>query len=137
MEPGEEEIDATDWFMSSDEPTEDEVEPTVLRINVGTPENKKILQWKIVPLPDSEFRKFRRLALPRTARRGGAINAATLTTGRYHLLVVGATVDPNLREIARMKGVNDPAEVVSTGWRIAGLIVQISGYVSDIGLRRR
>lgn len=134
MEPGEEELDATEWFMASDSPTEDEIEPTVLKVNVGTAENKRIIRWSIVPLPDSEFRKFRRAALPRASRRGGGVGVGDVDDGKYHLLVVcAATVDPDLREIARRKGVGDPAEVVRH--RLAhkpGLIAQISGYVSDI-----
>jgi hypothetical protein len=133
-EPGEVEIDATAWLMDSDAPTADELQPTVLRLNVGTPDAKKIVEWHIVPLPEGEFRKFRQAAMPRAARRGGAMNLSQTDDGRYHRLVVtAATVYPNLREIAEKKGIADPAEIVRHRFAAKpGLVAQISGYVSDI-----
>lgn len=135
IEPGSVEIDATDWMMESDAPTAEEVEPTELKINVGTPDAKKIVTWKVVPLPDDEFRKFRKAAQPRAARRGNPLNAMMDTDdSKYHLLIVtAATVYPNLAEIAQKKGVPDRAQIVKHRFaHKPGLISQISGVVSDI-----
>lgn len=127
------EIDATEWFMESDVPTDEEVAPTVLKVNVGTVEKPKRIVWKIVPLPDGEFRKFRQASLPRAARRDPR-QMGNIDDSKYHaLVVVAASVDPNFNEIAKRKGVADPADVLRH--RLAhkpGLIAQISGYVSDI-----
>lgn len=127
------EIDATEWFMESDVPTEEETAPTVLKVNVGTVEKPKRITWKIVPLPDAEFRKFRQASMPRAARRDPR-QMGNIDDAKYHaLVVVAASVDPNFREIAQRKGVADPADVLRH--RLAhkpGLIAGISGYVSDI-----
>lgn len=134
-EPGVDEIDATDWLMEADVPTADELEPVELRINLASlGEKKRMLSWWVVPLPDEEFRKFRNMAQPRKARRGGMPNIGDMNDGRYHLLVVtAATVKPDLREVAAKKGINDPAEVLAHRFRHKpGLIAQISGMISDV-----
>lgn len=127
------EVDATEWFMEADVPTEEETQPTVLKINVGTVEKPKRITWRIVPLPDAEFRKFRQASLPRSARRDPR-QMGNIDDSKYHaLVVVAASVDPNFREVAQRKGVADPADVLRN--RLAhkpGIIAQISGYVSDI-----
>lgn len=134
-EPGTIEVDATEWLMAADEPTEEEVQPVELRINIAAPgEKKKMISWWVVPLPDEEFRKFRNMAQPRRARRGMMPNMGDMNDGRYHLLVVtAATVIPDLRAVAKAKGVSDPAEVVRNRFRHKpGLVAQVSGMISDV-----
>jgi hypothetical protein len=134
-EPGVEEVDATEWLLAADEPTEDEVQPVELKINLASPgQSPRIMSWWVVPLPGEEFRKFRTMAQPRRARRSGMPVLNDMNDERYHTLVVtAATVKPDLREIARSKGVNDPAEVLRHRFRHKpGLIAQISGMISDV-----
>lgn len=134
-EPGQDETDATAWLLDSDTPTPDEVEPTEIKLNVGTPAKTKILSWFVVPLPDAEFRKFRRLVTGnRRARR--ALQQGDVTgvdDWAYHLMVVAAaTVSPDLRAAAEAKGV-DVVDVLRHRFAAKpGLINQVSGIVSDI-----
>lgn len=127
-------VDATEWLMESDEPTQDEVQAVELKINIapfGQP--KRIMSWFVVPLPDAEFRRFRQMAQPRKVRRGMLPSMGDMNDGRYHELVVtAATVNPDLREVARSKGVEDPAAVLRHRFaHKPGLIAQISGMISD------
>lgn len=134
----ESEIDATAWFLSSADggPTEEELEPTVLRVNVGTTTEPKRIAWKIVPLPEREFRRFRKMAMGNRQQRRAVLQGdpSSIDDALFHRLVVtAATVDPDLVKIAGMKGVGDPSLVLEARFAAKpGIITQISGYVSDI-----
>jgi hypothetical protein len=132
----EQEGDATAWLLESDIPTPDEVEPTEIRLNVGSPAKPKMLSWFVVPLPDAEFRRFRNMAMGSRRQRRAAV-AGDLTgvdDWKYHLLVVAAaTVKPDLLEIARAKGIADTTDILKHRFAAKpGLVNQISGIVSDI-----
>lgn len=129
------EMDATAWLLESDVPTRDEVEPQEIILNVGTSDAPKKIKWFVVPIPDEEFRKARRAALPRAQRRGQQMpGVADLDETKYHsIIVAAATVEPNLSEVGARKGVADTAAIVRHRFaHKPGLIAQISGVVSDI-----
>lgn len=130
------ELDATDWLLSSDGPDEEDTEPTKLRLNVGRPGEPRFIDWFIVPLPDAEFRRFRKMAMGNRQQRRQVMQGdpTAVDDALFHRLVVtAATVKPNLREVATSKGVQDPAQVLAHRFaHKPGLIAQISGYVSDI-----
>jgi len=129
------EMDATEWLLASDGPSEEETEPTKLRINFGTGTNPQWKEWHIVPLPDSEFRKFQRAALGnRQARRQVAQgDLSAVDQARYNRMVVAAaTVHPDLKKAAAIKGV-DVLDLLENRFAARSLLLtQIAGYVSDI-----
>lgn len=135
---GETEIDATEWLLSTELVGEEaEPEPTLCKLNIGTPEKRQIVEWWVRPLDGDSFKAFRQRAMGsnRSARRAspGAV-VQEMDDQLYHLLVVtAATVTPDLRAAAKAKNVADPSLIVKHRFRHKpGLVTQISGVVSDI-----
>jgi hypothetical protein len=134
-EPGVEEVDATEWLLSSAD-EDPEIEPETIWI---THKGKRI-KWQVVPLPGDEFKKFRAMATGnRAAKRAQSAGqmAGAFDENKYNLLIVtAATVFPDIRDAAKKLGVADPAEVVQRrfidkpGWiaQIAGVVSDASGY---------
>jgi hypothetical protein len=135
------EMDATAWLMDSEGPTEEEIAPTSMRINIGTPETgPRWIIWKVVPLPAGEFKKFRRAAMGNRQQRRQVMqgDATAMDDFLYNRMVVAAaTVHPDLQAAAAAKSVGgikvDVLDVLAHRFAAKPLLIsQISGVVSDI-----
>lgn len=129
------EMDATEWLLSSDGPSAEEIAPTRLRINVGSATEQRYIEWHIVPLPDSEFKKLQRSSFGnrQTRRRVAQGDVTAVDQSKYNRKVVAAaTVYPDLKEQAARKGV-DVIDLLDHRFAAKPLLLsQIAGYVSDI-----
>jgi hypothetical protein len=131
---------ATAWFMEDDETIEGPPPLTAIELNVGTAESPKWVEWKIRPLDMDTIDAIRQRARggSRTARRRGEIGEVNEMRAALGM-VVAATIDPNLAEIARKKSDTgsryavSPEEVLKHRFRDKpGLILQISGKVMEV-----
>jgi len=125
--------DATDWLLADDDDDGAEVYKT-LTINVGTPDAPKRIDWTIRAIDPDEMRQIRSRAGSRGGPRGRRQRQAQ--TGEVDdsfanlLIVTAATVTPNVREVAKQKGIADPSEVVKHRFRKKpGLIDQLAAEI--------
>jgi hypothetical protein len=101
-----EQITALDWFLS-DAPAP--VEYT-FDINIGTPRDQRWIKWTIQAVDVDMLRRIRKEAEgPRRARRQRQ-PGEPMEVDQQEMsarIVVAGTIDPDLREVARMKGAPD------------------------------
>ena len=123
-------LDATEWLLGDEEAEEDALK--TLEINVGSSEHKKIVQWTIRAIEPDEMRTIRRRAMGmnRGQRRRAGTDQQIDDFQANLLIVTEATVVPDVREVARSKGIADPSGVVLTRFRRKpGLIDQIAAEI--------
>lgn len=132
-----EQVDATEWFLSDTDDTDDTYS---FQINVGTPTKKKWVEWTIQPVDQDELRRIRRNSQQgnRRARRAGGTGELDGDKANVEIVVRG-TISPDLREAAKARGIVDPADAVRFRFKrkpglidqIAGEIMALSGYDDD------
>jgi len=124
----EEHADALDWFLGDDDEDTEEFPVKKLQINVSVTDRPKWIEWHIRPLNADEMRQIERLSVGNRAdRRSGVQGDATK---QNLLIVVEATVFPDLREAALGKGIQDATYVLKHRFRAKpGLLTQIAGEV--------
>lgn len=132
---------ALKWFLDDDET----VFTRDLTLNIGTDENPRKIPWTIQSLDADTIKRLNNeSAGNRAQRRNGGVPDPDAASRR---IVAAGTVHPNLKAIARQKGVTehhtDPlaAPMAVLEWRFrqkSGLIVQLandimglSGYDED------
>lgn len=123
---------ALEWFVGSDPIGGADGDVTVVKLNVGSEDSPRWLEWTLRPIELDALRSIRkRAANTREARRTGAVDEF-----RVNLEVVAAaTVSPDLREAARLlheegRGPLDPVEVLRQRFHSRpGYITQLAGKV--------
>ena len=121
---------AVEWFLDDQEPLE-----RTFEINVGTEDEKKWIPWTIRPVDLDVLRRIRQASSGnRAARRAGAGGVDEVQVNVQ--IVVYGTVTPNLKEMAKRRGVAAPEEALRMRFalkpgllgQIAGEILSLSGY---------
>lgn len=118
---------ALDWFISSEPIGGKDGGVTSVRLNVGTEDEPKWIEWKLRPIELDALRTIRkRAANTREARRTGSIDEF-----RVNLEIVAtATVEPDLRAAAEAMGSGDPVETLRQRfYNRPGYITQLAGKV--------
>lgn len=124
-----EENAAVEWFLSDEDPIEKAIE-----FNVGTEDKPKWIPWTVQPVDMEVLRRIRKSA--QNTRRG----AEGLDEVDANLkIVVAGTVNPDLKEMARQRGVPAPEEALRLRFaskpgllgQIAGEILSLSGYDAE------
>jgi hypothetical protein len=132
--PGDVEDAALAWFLDDDEP---EFTRT-LELNVGTDDDPKWIPWTIRALDADEIRRLNKASEGNRAGRRGQIGNERDPDMASRRIVAAATVNPDLLEVAKLKGVQiahgDPlwAPMQVLQWRFRakpGLIVQLANDV--------
>lgn len=115
---------ALDWFISS-EPIGGET--TSVRLNVGTEDEPRWIEWKLRAIELDALRTIRkRAANSREARRTGNIDEFRVNLE----IVAAATVEPDLKTAAEKLGIADPAEALRQRfYNRPGYITQLAGKV--------
>jgi hypothetical protein len=126
--------DALEVFFA-EEGDEPEIEPTPLKLNIGTRDKPKWIAWEIVPVDDEEITRLRKESRKgnRRAKRAGEAEVDDNLVARR--IVVKGTVSPDLRELASRLKLVDPADALLKYFRRfgkTGLILQISGEILSI-----
>lgn len=139
-----EQVSALDWFM------QDEVidaEQTI-DLNIGTTRNRRWIAWTIRAVDTDVLKRIRRDAEGNRARRRGRTEGAgDIDPQEANLrIVLAGTIEPDLREICRMKGAPEhvdpdvaPLQLLKHRFRtkpglidqIAGEVMSLSGYDED------
>lgn len=128
--------DALDWFLS-DDPAEHD--PThKLRVNVGTPDKPRDIDWVIKAVDLDTLREIRRQATGTRAQRrsGGDIDDIQINLQ----IVVEGTVYPDLREASQQvrlpgggRGIADPTTALRMKFqRKPGLLGQIAAEIMSL-----
>jgi hypothetical protein len=126
-----EKVDALEWFLSDSA----ESFTHIIELNVGNPKKPKWIEWEVKPVDLDTLRRIRKQAASKQQGRRGA--AGELDEVEANLrIVVEATVEPDIRAVAKQKGMVDPADALRIQFRhkpgllgqIAGEIMSISGY---------
>lgn len=149
MEP-QQKVDAMAWLLASDDTIEDSRLET-WQFNVGTEQNQEWIDWTIRPLDADTMTNLRSQAraegsnrASRRASRGSGEPDFDVTAFNLRM-VAAATVEPDLREAARVKGVEaadplyGPAMLLKHRFavkpgivdQIAGKVMLLSGYDED------
>jgi hypothetical protein len=122
---------ATDFLLSAFHDERREITQTLI-INVGGVGNdRKEVSWTIKALPGPLVRKIREDS-EAVVRRAGGTGAGVVSSSfqaavRY---LIEASVDPNLKQLARQTGIADPAAFLEEALNLKqGLIEQISGKI--------
>lgn len=128
-------VSALEHFLATEEDAEVHVEPTELKLNLGTKGDKKWIRWVIAPVEDTRITAIRKESVKgtRAQRRSGQAEVDEALVGRK--LVVEGTVDPDPRELARTMGFADPVDAVQAYFRKfgkTGLVTQISGEILSV-----
>jgi hypothetical protein len=118
---------ALDWFLSSEPIGGKDGGLTTVRLNVGTEDDPRWIEWKLKAIELDSLRSIRkRAANTREARRTGAIDEFRVNLE----IVAAATVEPNLIEAAEAMGVGDPVEILRNRFfNRPGYITQLAGKV--------
>lgn len=130
---GADQQNALDWLLADDDDEAGEIVKT-LTINVGTPDNPIKIDWTIRAIERAEMRQIRSRAQSQqqgVRGRRRRQEGEQIDDGYSNLLVVTeATVYPDIREVARQKGIADPSLVVEHKFRRKpGLIDQVAAEV--------
>lgn len=129
--------EATAWFLSDEE--EDETQD--VRLNIGTPEEPRWINWTIRSVDAEVLRRIQRSGQNRSQRRRGAIAGGDVDVQEANVrIVVEGTVKPDLREIAAKKGVPESADPSSAAIMVLkhrfrrkpGLLDQLAGRIMDL-----
>lgn len=127
-------IDAMDFLLDDDPDNEEPLEDTI-ELNVGTPSKPVWMKWKIRAIAEDTLAQINRMgaaAANRQARRRGqqAQGDSTMTNAR---IVAAGTVEPDLVQACRERGIADPAILVRLQFkRKPGLLLQLSGEVLSL-----
>lgn len=127
---------ALDWFLNEDPAGADETKK--LELNFGTEEEPSWVDWVIKPVPMEVMRAIRRKAAnTRLARTTGEVDEYRVNLE----IVVEGTIDPDIREAARIfgeenRGPADPVDALRAKFQnkpgyiaqIAGKIMTLSGF---------
>lgn len=115
---------ALDWFISSDPIGGD---TSTVRLNVGTEDQPKWIEWKLRAIELDALRSIRkRAANTREARRTGNIDEFRVNLE----IVAAATVEPDLNAAAEALQIGDPAEALRQRfYNRPGYITQLAGKV--------
>lgn len=118
---------ALDWFLSSEPIGGKGGDTTTVRLNVGTEDDPRWIEWKLRPIELDALRTIRkRAANTREARRTGNIDEFRVNLE----IVAAATVEPNLAEAAEAMGSGDPVETLRARfYNRPGYITQLAGKV--------
>ena len=118
---------ALDWFLSSEPIGGKGGDITVVRLNVGSEDDPRWIEWKLRPIELDALRAIRkRAANTREARRTGNIDEFRVNLE----IVTAATVEPNLVEAAEAMGSGDPVETLRARfYNRPGYITQLAGKV--------
>ncbi|MET0604177.1 MAG: hypothetical protein ABW167_19490 [Baekduia sp.] len=128
-------VGALDYFLATEQDAEVTVEPTELKLNVGTKGERKLIRWVIAPVEDTRITAIRKESVKgtRAQRRSGQAEVDETLVSRK--LVVEGTVDPDPRELARTMGLSDTADAIHAFFKRfgkTGLITQISGEILSV-----
>lgn len=117
---------ALDWFLSSEPIGGKDGDITVVRLNVGSEDEPRWIEWKLRPIELDALRSIRkRAANTREARRTGNIDEFRVNLE----IVAAATVEPNLAQAAEQMG-GDPVETLRARfYNRPGYITQLAGKV--------
>jgi hypothetical protein len=115
---------ALDWFISSEPIGGDR---STVRLNVGTEEDPKWIDWELQAIELDALRSIRKRASnTREARRTGNIDEFRVNLE----IVAAATVEPDLIEAAEALGIGDPVEALRQRfYNRPGYITQLAGKV--------
>lgn len=118
---------ALDWFISSEPIGGKDGGVTTVRLNVGTEDEPKWIDWKLRPIELDSLRSIRRRAAnTREARRTGNIDEFRVNLE----IVASSTVEPDLAKAAEAMGSNDPVETLRHRfYNRPGYITQLAGKV--------
>lgn len=118
---------ALDWFLSSEPIGGKGGDLTVVRLNVGSEDDPRWIEWKIRPIELDALRAIRkRAANTREARRTGNIDEFRVNLE----IVTAATVEPDLAAAAEQMGSGDPVETLRARfYNRPGYITQLAGKV--------
>jgi hypothetical protein len=95
----EQQASATDWLLS-DSPEDAPIQHKTLKINVGSDDEPRWIQWTIRSITPDELR-----AVQAATNRAARARRGETDELDYHAKVLGvATVDPDVREIAKGSG---------------------------------
>jgi Phage XkdN-like tail assembly chaperone protein, TAC len=140
--PVEEQIEALDYLLAAFDREEAPITDR-LRVNVGSPQHPKFINWEISSLPGSSIRKIREQAVSlRGMRRTGGGSLASQAEALFMAnvrIVVEGTMTPNIREAAAARQVADPGEFLQMALeykqglidQIANEIINLSGFDDD------
>lgn len=136
-----EHLDALDWLLSDEADDPVEVSTSDLRINVGTPNTPRWVDWTIRNVDRDTLKTIQRSqqGATRAQRRGFAPVDVDADAASLRIIVRG-TVKPDLREAAERKGVQAapdpdyaPMQVVAHRFRNKpGLLDQLVGEIFDL-----
>jgi hypothetical protein len=130
--------DALEYLLGAFQDPEGARVTRSLRVNVGTPNNPKLIRWVVRNIPGRRIREVREQAEERARRTKGSSGSQAVFDGNLRVCVEG-TVEPNLREGADRLGLADPADFLEVALQskqglveqIAGAILTLSGYDDD------
>lgn len=131
--------DATNWLLESFDGAIP-AETKTLQLNVGTSVAPHWIAWTIRAVEGQVLRTIRaRAAEAATRSKGGAQDTADAAFRANMRVVVEGTVDPDLTEIAKRRGLAHGELVVEDAFKskqglidqIAGEIMSLSGYDDD------
>lgn len=118
---------AVEWFLSDEEPLE-----KIIEFNVGTENEQHWVPWTVQPVDLEVLRRIRKNS---GGRRGEGLDEVEANLK----IVVAGTVNPDLREMAKARGVPAPEEALRLRFaskpgllgQIAGEILSLSGYDAE------
>lgn len=118
---------ALDWFISSEPIGGKDGGLTTVRLNVGTEDAPRWIEWKLRAIELDALRSIRkRAANTREARRTGNIDEFRVNLE----IVAAATVEPDLGAAAEALGSGDPVETLRQRfYNRPGYITQLAGKV--------
>lgn len=127
--------DALAFFLASEADADEQVEPTELKLNLGTKDEKKYVRWVIAPIEDTRITAIRKESVKgtRAQRRSGQAETDEALVSRK--IVIEGTVEPDPREMARAMGLVDPVDALDRYFRRygkTGLITQISSEILSV-----
>lgn len=121
---------ALEWFVKS-EPDAGENYTRRLELNFGTEAEPEWVPWTIRPVDEQTMRQIRRASAQRAER---ARDGRDPQEERVNLqIIIAATVDPNIREAAKLMGIADPTEALRIRLsRKPGFIAQLAGEIGSL-----
>lgn len=127
-------VEATDFLLDDDPEGEQPLEDT-LELNVGTPAKPVWMKWTIRAIAEDTLAQINRMGAAAANRqqrrqRGAQTADTTMTNAR---IVAEGTVEPDLVDLCRQRGLADPAMLVRMKFRRKpGLMLQLSGEILSL-----
>lgn len=127
--------DATNWLLEAFDASPDVTK--TLDLNVGSTQSPKWVKWTIRAVEGPTLRRIRARAaesITRNARsKAGALGDADAAFRANVEVVVEGTVEPDVRGLARGRGLADPSVLVEEAFRVKqGLIDQVAGEIMSL-----